>query len=155
MISSNFGTQYFVTSTPSKNAYNCVRGFTFLLTNWIFLDLIKEIRSLLKVLSPWEVRSNCSVIATLTPVLFFTPVSITSRNVSSIVLVVVLSTQAAGLVSPPLGQPPLPNVTEEDSVFLCAEFTISCPVQLSTQEFQTVGTNPVWGSAPRSLIVDL
>ena len=61
------------------------------------------------------------------------------------VLVVVLSTQSAGLpkLSCGFGHPPLPNTTEEDSVLVCAEFTISCPVQLSTQEFQTVGTNPV------------
>ena len=138
-ISSNFGIQYLVTSTPSKNAYTCVSGFNLVATNWILRDLINVIRSLLTTLSPREVLSNCEVTTVLVPVLVDIPVSITSRRLS-------WTTESVIKVPPP--------VRVDVCWFLVlVEFIIFCPVQLSIQEFQTVGANPVCGSTFKVLPV--
>ena len=152
LISKSFGTQYFVTLTPSKNAYNWVSGFIFLHKNWIFLDLINEMRFLLTTLSPTEVLSNCSLTIVLFPVLVCIPVSVIVLKVSWITEFVVISTQAAGLVSPPFGQPPLPTVLDEDSVLVLVPWETSWPVQFVSQAFHTVGENPVCGSTFKVLL---
>ena len=73
-ISKSFGTQYLVTSLPSKKAYTLVSGFTLLATNCTFLERMMLITSLLITLSPTDVLSNLSVITVLVPVLLSVPV---------------------------------------------------------------------------------
>ena len=99
-------------------------------------------KSLLTILSPTEVWSKTSVTAVLTPDLVSTPVSLTSLNVSWTIF--------ASTV-PAIDRPhPIPNHPAV-GIVVCivltlAVSTISVPVQFCTQEFQTVGANPVWGS---------
>ena len=69
VISVNFGVQYFVTATPSKNPYNCVSGLHLVTLNCMFLERIIMITSRLTVLSPKDSLSNCSVTTFLVPVL--------------------------------------------------------------------------------------
>ena len=60
-ISSNFGTQYLVTFTPSKTIIlDC--GLNPFPSKDTFLDLIVGVTSVLITLSPNDVLSNCSVI---------------------------------------------------------------------------------------------
>ena len=90
LISRSFGTQKRVTSSPSKNEYILVRGFILLETNSTFLALQNGTRSLLTVLSPTEVLSQCSVITVLDPCLDSIPVLRVSLIVSSKVVVVLV-----------------------------------------------------------------
>ena len=131
-ISKSFGTQYLVTSIPSKKAKTWVSGFNFLATNWMLRDLINGTISRLTTLSPTEVLSNCWVTALLVPDLVDVPVSRISRKLSWITLVVVVIVY------------PLEDLFVW--VLVAVEFITSCPVQLSIQEFQIVGANPVCGS---------
>ena len=142
-ISINLGTQYFVTSTPSKNAYILVKGFILLETNWMFLDLILATSSLLTTLSPVEVLSNSSVTTVLMPFLDSTPFSTVVLTSSSIVEVVVLSIFCL----------PLQKLFLDSSdLFLVPLVTSVTPVQLVDQAFHTIGANPVCGSTFRFFV---
>ena len=55
VISNNLGIQYFVTLTPSKNAYTLDCGLNPLPSKATFLDLIVGTTSVLIVLSPRDV----------------------------------------------------------------------------------------------------
>ena len=83
--------------------------------------------------------SNTSVTAVLTPVLVDTPVSLTSRNVSSI-------TESVKVPRRATFRPPGPFLNPVVSFLDLVTSVISWPVQLLTQEFHTVGANPVCGS---------
>ena len=143
-----------MTSTPSKKAYIWVSGFIFLEMNWIFLDLINEMRFRLTTLSPTDDASNCSVTIVLFPVLVWTPVSLTSLRVSLRTVVVVSDMNCPPVKLPfprsPLSPhlPPLVVLSVLSLVF----WVTSWPVQFVSQEFHIVGENPVCGSTFKVLL---
>ena len=135
-ISKSFGTQYLVTSTPSKKPYNWVLGLTLFATNWTFRDLIKVIRSLLTNLSPWEVWSSCSVTRILVPVLSWPSSLLKVSRVPCCRLII-------------LKPWPLRIVLSRTWVFW--EINVVPPHTVS-QEFHTVAANPDWRSTSNSLL---
>ena len=135
-ISINFGTQYLVTSLPSKNAYIWVSGLILLATNCIFLDLMKRIISLLIVLSPKDSWSNCSTTAVLVPVLFSVP----DLTVSLTVCLVSVKTLVP--LWPPLW------VWTQTLVLVSLLCLVDSPPQLVCHAFHTVPANPFCGSTP-------
>ena len=132
-ISSSFGTQYLLTSCPSKNGYNLVNGLTLLETNWIFLDLKKVIKSLLTVLSPIDSLSNCSTIAVLVPVLFIDSDCQVSLSISvTVVLLCVIFLPCLWLW------------TLLDLVIVRS--LVKVPPQLVCHAFHIVPANPFWST---------
>ena len=70
---------------PLKNVYTLVYGFNLFATNSIFLDLIKELMSVLKTASPKDTFLNSSLVIFLTPVLVVVPVFVTVSKSSLII----------------------------------------------------------------------
>ena len=147
MISNNFGTQYLVTLTPSKNANNLDCGKNPFPSKATFLDLIVGIISVLIVLSPRDVWSNCSVINCLEPSLDSIPVLNVSVNVSWKVVVVVVSISFHSF--PEFFLVVLLPVT---SFLFVTVLSFFVPVQEVCQPPQTIGVNPVCGSKPPYLL---